>query len=84
LAATQEAYDQLAESWAHIASLVQQASQDADRLHVPIPQSLARGMADLLVFPSEIRQVGARRAGTWIEPIMERADEDPAGPEEPQ
>jgi hypothetical protein len=82
LAATQEAYDQLAESWAHIASLVQQASQDADRLHVPIPQSLARGMADLLVFPAEIRQVGARRSGTWVEPIMERADEPPSDPEE--
>jgi hypothetical protein len=79
LAATQEAYEELASKVEYVNSLVAEVNATADRLHVPIPQSLARGMAALLVFPSEIRQIGARRAGAWTDPPTTKHDE----PEEP-
>jgi hypothetical protein len=74
-----EAYNLLADQWAYIATLVEQASRDADMLMVPIPQALARATADILTFPTQIREVGARRTGTWGDPPAERHDEEPAG-----
>jgi hypothetical protein len=79
---TVQDYEELARKVEYVNSLVAEVNATADALRVPIPQSLARGMADLLVFPAEIRQVGARRAGMWVEPIMERADEPPPDPED--
>ena len=70
-------YEELAEQWAYIAALIQRASQDADRLHVPIPQALARANADVLTFPAMIREVGQRRDAPWVE--LQRHDE-PEGP----
>lgn len=41
-----------------------------DNLHIPIPQGLARGWADLLVFPGQIRAV-AERLTTGTPPTPE-------------
>jgi hypothetical protein len=79
----QEDYDALAAKAEHVRMATIELSDEADKLHVPIPQALARAWADLLTWPDQIREVGARRAGTWVEPIMERADEPPPDPEEP-
>lgn len=76
MATAQEAYEKLAQRWERIRLEIIEASQQADRLMVPIPQALARADADILCFPAQIREVDARRAGTWTGPL-ERADEDP-------
>lgn len=72
----QEDYDALAAKAEHVRMATIELSDAADRLHVPIPQALARAWADLLTWPDQIREVGARRTGTWTGPL-ERADEDP-------
>jgi hypothetical protein len=66
-----EAYNELARRWERIRLDIIEASAQADTLMVPVPQTLARANADILAFPEQIREVGARRAAEpltdWFE-----------------
>jgi hypothetical protein len=63
---TLEDYHAAAEQWRYAATIVQEATHATDMLHIPIPQRLALGMADLLTFPAEVERIGeARNAAGW-------------------
>jgi hypothetical protein len=75
LAATPQAYEDLARQVEWIISHAGEMFATADTLHMPIPQLFARAWAEFMGWPAQIRETGARRAGTWTDPPFERHDE---------
>lgn len=79
---TQQDYEDLARQVEYIFSLIVQMNTVASNLHVPIPQDLARAWAHMgTAWPREIREVGARRAGTWVDTPTEHGEHE--RPEQP-
>jgi hypothetical protein len=77
LAATQSDYLALADRWDRWLVDTNTLLSDSSMLGVPPPNLVDYAYAALQHYPDQVRREGARRAGMWTDPPLERYDTDP-------
>lgn len=79
--ATMQDYEDFARQVEYVFSLHFELHSRADTLEIPIPQDLAIALSKAAkTYPAEVREVGARRLGIWVDPPTERHDEEDEKP----
>lgn|GEM_PF-4048351 len=75
MATAQSDYLALADRWDRWLVDTNTLLSDSSMLGVPPPNLVDYAYAALLHYPQQIRETGARRAGTWTDPPTTRHDE---------